>query len=158
MRCIEPVEMSNTAFLSTRKSGICSVDLNVRSFILWTCGRSSFRKSLRRSLLPSSPKSFLKPKSVYGLMYLAIIALNWNGQKFLANDFAGGLAKQLNVDAGTHTRTVARTYKKWTNDHHAETRSSDFALLSMFCIRVVSELNLCHPEQLFPSLHIERWW
>jgi hypothetical protein len=33
------------------------------------------RKSTSRSLLPSSPKSFLNLKSVYGLMYLALRSL-----------------------------------------------------------------------------------
>ena len=57
------------------RSPKCSVFLNERSFICEVLGKRAFRKSSRSGLLASSPKIFLNPKSVKGLIYLAFMAL-----------------------------------------------------------------------------------
>src|SRR5690606_3340673 len=46
--------------------------------ILFCSGKTAFRKSISKGLLASSPKIFLKPKSVYGFTYFAFILFKNN--------------------------------------------------------------------------------
>ena len=66
---------SKMAFRSISVFPSCSVRAYVRSFILCFPGSTWFKKSIRRSLFGSEPNSFLKPKSVNGLIYLSWSAM-----------------------------------------------------------------------------------
>src|SRR5690606_13858848 len=51
----------------------CSTFRKLSSVMGNSSGSKAFRKSMSRGLLASSPKSFLKPKSVNGLRYRAFM-------------------------------------------------------------------------------------